>query len=175
MNRKGKIQIFTGEGKGKTTAALGLALKAVCENRKVFVVQFLKPPDSSGEHFSAKAFPFLLTILPMGRKGFIRKSRTDSSDTARAKRALEEARNAMTGGGYDVIILDEVNVAVYMGLIDPSELLEFMDSLPDILELILTGRYALPEVMKRADEVYEAKNIKHPFDRGVAAKEGIEY
>jgi cob(I)alamin adenosyltransferase len=175
MNCSGKIQIFTGEGKGKTTAALGLAWRAVGRGLKVLMIQFLKAPDTSGEHFSAKALAPMLVIKPMGRKGFIHRRGCEPQDVELAKAALAEARSAMLSGEYDIIILDEVNYAVHFGLISVEEVLKLMDSRPENLELVLTGRYARPEIISRADLVLEIKKIKHPFDKGVGAREGIEY
>jgi cob(I)alamin adenosyltransferase len=175
MNGIGTIQVFTGEGKGKTTAALGLAWRAVGRGLTVFMVQFLKAPDTSGEHFAAEAFAPLLTIKPMGRKGFIYRRGCQPLDTLMAELALEEARSAMLSGHYDMIILDEINVAVHLGLIDLQDLLEFMKSKPQSVELVLTGRYAHPQVVELADSVLEMKKIKHHFDSGIEAREGIEY
>ncbi|MBI5569404.1 MAG: cob(I)yrinic acid a,c-diamide adenosyltransferase [Desulfomonile tiedjei] len=175
MNETGTIQVITGEGKGKTTAALGLALRAVDRGLRVFMVQFLKAPHTSGEHFSAEAVAPLLTIKPMGRKGFIRKSGGEARDRLLAQQALQEARTAMLSGDYGVIVLDEINVAVSMGLIDVKDVLEFIDAKPEGMELLLTGRYAQPEIVRRADLVLEMKKIKHPFDQGIPAMEGIEY
>jgi cob(I)alamin adenosyltransferase len=175
MADNGKILVFTGEGKGKTTSALGLAWQAVGRGRKVFMVQFLKAPDTSGEHFAVHAFAPLLTIKPMGRKGFIRRSGPDTLDTDMAEQALKEARAAMVSGEYDVVILDEVNVAAHLGLIRIEHLLELIDLKPASVDLVLTGRSAHLELIHRADVVLEMKKIKHHFDDGVAAREGIEY
>ena len=109
MDEQGKVQIFTGEGKGKTTAAVGLAWRAVGRGLKVFMVQFLKAPETSGEQFMAEALGTRFTIKPMGRKGFIRRRGCDPLDAMMAARALDEARMAMVGGEYDLIILDEIN------------------------------------------------------------------
>jgi cob(I)alamin adenosyltransferase len=171
----GKIQVFTGDGKGKTTAALGLAWRAIGRGLKVFMVQFLKAPDTSGEHFAAKAFAPLFTIKPMGKEGFIRRRGCDPLDQIMAEMALEEAREAMLSGEYDLIILDEINVAVHLGLLNVTDLLELIDLKPEKVELVLTGRYAHPGVIERADMVLEMKKIKHHFDKGVMARKGIEY
>jgi cob(I)alamin adenosyltransferase len=175
MTETGKIQVFTGEGKGKTTAALGLAWRAIGRGLKVFMVQFMKAPDTSGEHFAAKAFAPMMTIKPMGRKGFIVGRGCDPLDAVMAELALEEARNAMLGGEYDVIILDEINVAVNFGIVDVKNVLELLEAKPKKVEMVLTGRYAHPEVITHADVVLEMKKIKHHYDNGVAAREGIEY
>jgi cob(I)alamin adenosyltransferase len=175
MSRTGKIQVFTGEGKGKTTAAVGAAVLAIGTGRKVLMIQFLKSPNSSGEQMAALALDGQFTIKPMGRKGFIYKRNCESLDHAMAESALEEARFQMVNGDYDVVILDEINVAVHLGLIQVGELLELIDLKPEKLELILTGRYAHPAVAGRADSVIEMKKIKHHFDSGVPAREGIEF
>ncbi|MBI5250216.1 MAG: cob(I)yrinic acid a,c-diamide adenosyltransferase [Desulfomonile tiedjei] len=175
MNGIGTIQVFTGEGKGKTTAALGLAWRAVGRGLKVFMIQFLKAPETSGEHFAAEAFGPLLTIKPMGRKGFIRRRGCEPLDTVMAELALEEASSAMLSGHYDMIILDEINMALHLGLIRLQDLLHFMKSKPENVELVLTGRYAHPQVIELADSVLEMRKIKHHFDSGIPAREGIEY
>jgi cob(I)alamin adenosyltransferase len=175
MEENGRVHVFTGDGKGKTTAALGLAWRALGRGLKVFMVQFLKAPDSSGEHFAAKAFEPMFTIEPMGRKGFIRKPDPESDDRIMADRALQEARNAMLGGEFDVVILDEINVAVNLGLIPVESVLDFLDARPDRVEMVFTGRNAHPDVIERADYVLEMRKIKHPFDQGIAARKGIEY
>lgn len=175
MERNGRIQVYTGEGKGKTTAALGLAWRALGRGLKVYMVQFLKAPDSSGEHLAAHAFGSMFTIKPMGKRGFILGRGGKPLDKAMAETALEEARHAMLEGNNDLVILDEINVAVYLGLIDVADLLEFLASKPDGVEIVLTGRYAHPDVIEVADAVMEIKKLKHHFDNGVPAEEGIEY
>jgi cob(I)alamin adenosyltransferase len=175
MNGPGRIQVFTGEGKGKTTAALGLAVRAIGRGLKVFMVQFLKAPDTSGEHLAVQSLAPMLIIKAMGRKGFIGKNGSDPLDSSMAEHALEEARTAMLGGSYDVIILDEVNMALHLGLISLQGLMEFLDAKPDNVELVLTGRYARPEIISRADAVQEMKKIKHHFDKGGKARKGFEY
>lgn len=174
MTEMGRIQVFTGDGKGKTTAALGQAWRALGRGFKVFMVQFLKAPDSSGEHFAAAMYPNLV-IKPMGRKGFITRSGPDPRDKAMAEAALEEARSALTGGVFDLVVLDEINVAIHFGLIDVEDLLALMAAKPQGVGLVLTGRYADPRVIDRADVALEMKSIKHHFDEGVPARKGIEY
>lgn len=175
MNCSKGIKIFTGNGKGKTTGALGLALKAVDDNRRVLIIQFMKPPGSSGEHFAAEAFDVRLSIVPMGKRGFIRKNQGESSDNILAAEALEEAKNCILSGNYDVVILDEVNVAVYMGLVQASDLLKIVNAKPESVELVLTGRYALADLLTKAETVYEAIQVKHPFEKRLPAQKGIEY
>jgi len=175
MSGIGNIQVYTGDGKGKTSAALGLAWRAIGQGLKVFMVQFLKAPETSGEQFVAEAFAPSFVLKPVGRKGFIRRRGCEPLDYLMAQGGLEEARDALLSGEYDVVILDEVNVAVHFGLIEPEAVLELMDAKPENVELVLTGRYAHPAIIERADSVIEVKKIKHPFDLGVKAREGIEY
>lgn len=175
MREQGEVQVITGDGKGKTTAALGMALTAVARGLKVFMVQFLKAPDTSGEHFSAQALSGQLTIRPMGRKGFIRRRRADREDKSMANKALEEARAALVSGNYRMVILDEANVAASLGLVGVEELMELLEAKPDYVTLIITGRSAPPELLDRADSVLEMRKVKHPFDSGIPAMEGIEF
>jgi cob(I)alamin adenosyltransferase len=175
MNRAGEIQVITGEGKGKTTTALGMAWLAISRGTRVFMVQFLKSPDTSGEHFAVKNFEPMMTIKPMGREGFIHRRGVEPQDMVMAHRGLDEARTAMLTGEYTLIILDEVNVAIHLGLLDVKELLEFVDSKPMEVALVLTGRNAHPQLQDRADVVLEMRKIKHCFDGGLGAREGIDY
>jgi len=170
---KGYVQIYTGEGKGKTTAALGQAFRSVGRGLKVFMVQFMKAPDSSGEHFAARSLDNLLTIKALGRKGFIIGDPTPQ-DRQMARDALNEAKTAMLSGQYDLIILDEVNVAVILALLEVKDLIDLIKAKPDQVELILTGRNAHPEIMALADLVSEIRPVKHYFANGVRAREGIE-
>jgi cob(I)alamin adenosyltransferase len=171
---KGMIQVYTGDGKGKTTAALGLALRAVGHGRKVIIVQFLKGHEVSGERVSAKLLAPLLTIIPMGRHGFINTVNPDPADKQLARKALEYAKELMKKEACDILILDEVNVAVAYNLITVQDLLEVMDSRPEQMELILTGRNAHPEILTKADLVTEMKNLKHYYDKGVLQRISTE-
>ncbi len=175
MGRNGTIRVLTGDGKGKTTTALGLALRAVYRGMRVLVVQFLKAPESSGEHFAAPSLNPLLTIRPVGRKGFIVQRQEDSPDRLMAESAFAEARLGMLEGKYDMIVLDEINVAVYMGLLDVEDVLKLIEAKPENIELVMTGRYAHPRVIEPADSVYEMVLVKHHFDMGIPAAKGIEY
>lgn len=175
MDGTGEIRVITGEGKGKTTSALGMALLAIGKGMKVFFVQFLKAPDTSGEHFAAKAFEPMMVMKPMGREGFIHRRGLHPQDRVMAQRALEEARTAMLTGEYELVVLDEVNVAIHLGLLDVQQLLDFLDSKPREVSLVLTGRYAQAQIEDRADVVLEMRKIKHHFDEGIGAKEGIDF
>lgn len=172
---KGMVQVYTGDGKGKTTAALGLALRAVGHGNRVFIIQFLKgEEENSGERLSAQKLAPLLTIKPMGRPGFINKDNPDPQDKILAEKALEYAREIMAGREYDILILDEVNVAVAFGLVPIDAVLNLIDVKPDGLELVLTGRYADPQILEKADLITEMRNKKHYFEKGVPDRVSIE-
>ncbi len=171
---KGYIQVYTGNGKGKTTAALGLALRAAGYKHKVYIGQFLKGQEY-GELLSAKKLSPYITIEQFGRKGFIHVTKDpDEEDIKRAKRGLKKCLEAMLSRKYRIIILDEINVAVDLNLITEEEAHEFLDKRPEDVEIILTGRYAPPSFLKRADLVTEMKEKKHYYKKGVKAREGIE-
>lgn len=171
---KGYIQIYTGNGKGKTTAALGLALRAAGHKQRVYIGQFLKG-HLYGELLSAKVLSPYITIEQFGRSGFIHVTKDpDTEDIQKAKRGLKKCLNAMLSKKYRIIVLDEVNVAVYFKLVTEKEVLEFLDQKPEDVEVILTGRYAPASFLKRADLVTEMKEKKHYYRKGVKAREGIE-
>ena len=171
---KGYIQVYTGDGKGKTTAALGLALRAAGYKHKIYIGQFLKG-QKYGELLSAKKLSPYITIEQFGRKGFIHVTKDpDEEDIKRAKRGLKKCLEAMLSRKYRIIILDEINVAVDLNLITEEEVHEFLDKRPEDVEIILTGRYAPPSFLKRADLVTEMKEKKHYYKKGVKAREGIE-
>lgn len=170
----GYIQVYTGNGKGKTTAALGLALRAAGYKHKVYIGQFLKG-QKYGELLSAKKLSPYITIEQFGRKGFIHVTKDpDEEDIKRAKRGLKKCLEAMLSRKYRIITLDEINVAVDLNLITEEEVHEFLDNRPEDVEIILTGRYAPPSFLKRADLVTEMKAKKHYYKKGVKAREGIE-
>ena len=171
---KGLIQVYTGNGKGKTTAALGLALRAAGHRIKVLIVQFMKGNTQYGELESAKKLSHYLTIIQKGRETFISRPHPEPMDFQLAQEGYTIAKRAIQNKEYDIVILDEINQAVDYGLIPLSDLLQLMDCKPETLELILTGRNAKPEVLERADLVTEMVKRKHYFDKGIPAREGIE-
>ncbi len=171
---KGLIQVYTGTGKGKTTAALGLALRAVGHGMKVLVIQFMKGKVRYGELESAKKLSPHLTIKPVGRDTFVSKSHPDPADIESAQEGFASAKRAIENKEYDVVILDEINMAVDYGLIVLSDLLQLIDSKPTSVELILTGRNAKPEIIEKADLVTEMVERKHYYSKGISARKGIE-
>jgi len=169
---KGYVHIYTGDGKGKTTAAIGLALRAVGAGMKVFIVQFLKGKASS-EFIPLAKQSNSITFAQYGRDCLI-KGKPTQEDKILAIRGLHEAREAINSGKYDLIILDEVIVAVLLDLVSLDELLNLIKKKPDHVELVLTGRKADPKLIEAADLVTEMKEIKHYYSQGVSARTGIE-
>ena len=167
---KGLIQVYTGNGKGKTTAALGLALRAVGQGMKVIVIQFIKG-RTCGEHlFTAKYHPFDIVQLNIGD------SFTQTLDELRpvTEQTLAFSEEAIVGGSYDMVILDEIFVAVSKGLITTEQVKDLINKKPEGMELILTGRGASKEIIQQADLVTEMTAIKHPLTRGITVRRGIE-
>ena len=173
MNQSlGLIQVYTGDGKGKTTAALGLSLRAAGQGMKVLFVQFIKGNHTCGEHlFTAKYHPF--DIIQPNAKDSLNQTSEELRPTT--EQTLSLAENAILSGNYDMVILDEILVAANMGIISTAQILELMSKKPDKMELILTGRGASQEILEQADLVTEMVAVKHPFTRGIAARRGIEY
>jgi cob(I)alamin adenosyltransferase len=171
---QGMIQVYTGNGKGKTTAALGLACRAVGHGLKVFIIQFMKGTMPYGEVATAKRLAPYLTIRQMGRECFVRRGSPDPEDIRCAQEAIALAGKIIRGGEYDIVILDEINVAVDVGLVNKEAVLKVMDERPSHVELILTGRYAVPEIIEQADLVTEMVEIKHYYAKGIQSRTGIE-
>ncbi len=168
---KGLIQVYTGDGKGKTTAALGLAIRAAGHGMRVGFIQFLKS-EPCGEHsFVSRYHPF--EIVQIGTGDSFTKSWEELNEEA--QRTLAYAEEQMLSGRYDLLILDEIFVAIRKSLISTGQVLDLLEKKPGSVELILTGRYAPLEIVHRADLVTEMHMIKHPFNQGVAARRGIEY
>ncbi len=170
---KGYIQIYTGNGKGKTTAAFGLALRAVGAEKKVFIAQFVKGQRYSEIDAFEKYLP-MITIKQYGLKCFIKTKPTDE-DIYEARKGLKEIKNLIAESDYDVFILDEVNIALFYNLFTVDELIEILKNKKENSEIIITGRYAPQELINLADLVTEMKEIKHYYNKGIMARKGIEF
>jgi len=171
---RGLVQVYTGDGKGKTTAAFGLALRAIGRGLKVFVIQFLKGGFDFGELHVVDRLPNL-EVRSFGRGRFITASGPSEEDIEEARKALELAREVVMSGEYDIVILDEVNVALHFGLIRLEDVLDLVEHKPEHVELVLTGRRAPEELIEVADLVTEMREVKHPYRRGVPPRPGIEF
>ncbi|MBU2510795.1 cob(I)yrinic acid a,c-diamide adenosyltransferase [bacterium] len=169
---RGYVQVYTGDGKGKTTAALGLALRAVGAGFKIFIGQFVKGMTYS-ELDSLERLSDQITLRQYGRDVFIR-NKPKPEDIEKAKVGLEEIRQALTSGDYQLVIMDEGNIATFYNLISVDELLTLIDQKHETTELVITGRNADPRIIERADLVTEMKEIKHYYKEGVNARKGIE-
>ncbi|MEJ2101847.1 MAG: cob(I)yrinic acid a,c-diamide adenosyltransferase [Desulfobacterales bacterium] len=169
---KGYIHVYTGNGKGKTTAALGLAIRAAGAGLKVYIAQFIKHGDYS-EIKGLDRFSDTITVEQFGCGRFI-KGRPSKEDVATARRGLKKVKTILAAGKYSVVILDEASVAVSLNLFSENELLEILDHRPDNVEIIITGRGAAPGIIEAADLVTEMREIKHYFKKGVKARIGIE-
>ena len=172
MMERGFVQVYTGDGKGKTTAALGAAVRAAGHGLSTYFGQFMKG-QSYGEGEALRGHP-LITMEQYGGTRCLRREEVTAEDVARAERGLERARDAMTSGLYQIVVLDELNVALWFGLLSTETVLELMDRRLPHVELILTGRRAPAEIMERADLVTEMRQVKHYYDQGVPARDGIE-
>ena len=176
----GLVIVHTGDGKGKTTAALGLAMRAWGDGLRVLILQFIKGGWRCGELNAIAALAKndaggTIEVRQRGL-GFTRKGDVDAAEHQRAaQEALADARAAITSGAWDLVILDEINYAVKFGLLETSDVLALLDARPPALHVVLTGRDAAPEVIARADPVTEMHLVKHPFQHGVKAQRGIEF
>lgn len=170
----GLVQVFTGDGKGKTTAALGEALRALGQGLRVHIVFFMKGDYPYGERAILSQLPGV-TITSFGQREFVDPACIKPAEKEEAGKALAAACEAVHSGKYDLVVLDEVNVAVAWKLVELDEVVRLVRDKPKDMELILTGRYADPALIEMADLVTEMVKIKHPFDRGVLARKGIDY
>ncbi len=171
---KGLVQVYTGNGKGKTTASLGLVFRALGHNFNVHVMQFMKGQTIYGELESAKHFTDRLTIEQVGLPSFVKAGKQTEVDREMAQVAFVRAQTMVSSGEYDLVVLDELNCAVDFGLVDVADVKKMIHTKPVHTELIITGRNAHPEVVEVADLVTEMREIKHYFNSGQAARVGIE-
>ena len=171
---RGLVIIITGNGKGKTTAAFGQALRAIGQGYRVFILQFMKG-RKYGEFIAAEKYLPHLTIRMSGLDSFVMRDNPAAIDIELAQKGLAAAKKAIVGGKYDMVILDEINVALDFKLIALPEVIELIKNKPPALDLILTGRYAAPEIIELADTVSEVKDVKHHYSKGIKDRAGIEY
>lgn len=178
MERQGLVIVHTGDGKGKTTAALGLALRAWGSGLRVLILQFIKGGQRYGELDAIKALKNVRDTIEVRQcgLGFTRRDESRKAEhIAAAKEAVREAEREIVSGAWDLIILDEINYAVKFGLLETEDVLRLVNEKPQDLHLVLTGRDAQPEIVEAADLVTEMKLVKHPFERGIKAQKGIEF
>ena len=167
----GFVHVYTGNGKGKTTAAFGLALRAAGSGYKTFIGQFLKGVKY-GELEIERFTGGLVKVKQFGKPDFVHE--ITEEDIELAKQGFEECKKAVFSGEYQIVILDEINVAIYFKLIETKDVLELIKNRPEGVEIVLTGRYAPNELIEIADLVTEMKEVKHYFQKGIQAREGIE-
>jgi cob(I)alamin adenosyltransferase len=174
--RKGLIIVNTGPGKGKTTAAMGTALRAVGQGMKVLMLQFLKGSWHYGELDAVKTFGDRFVMKQMGR-GFVKVggAETDPEDIRMVEEAWAEAEREILSGNWDLVVLDEINYAISYGMLDPNKVVDTLKKRPEMVHVILTGRNAHPTITDLADTVTEMRQVKHAYEKGVQAQRGIEY
>jgi cob(I)alamin adenosyltransferase len=170
----GLVEIFTGNGKGKTSAALGVVLRALGHGLRVHIVYFMKGNYPYGEQKVLSQLPNI-SFTTFGQDNFVDPAKVKPEEREQAKQALEEARRAVLGGEYDLVVLDEVNVAVAWRLVELEEVIELIEQKPEGVELILTGRYADEKLIELADLVTEMREVKHPYQKGITSRRGIDY
>ena len=176
MNKldKGSVQIYTGNGKGKSTAAIGQAVRAAGFGLRTYIAQFMKEFPYN-ELISLKHLSEWITIEQFGGDEFVfKKDLPGEEELVKARKGLQSAKEKMLSGEYDIIILDEAIVAIYFKLIETKDLIEFINTKPTNVELILTGRYCPEELIKLADLVTEMKEVKHYYQKGITSRNGIE-
>lgn len=174
--RRGLIIVNTGPGKGKTTAAMGTALRAVGNGMKVLMLQFLKGSWHYGELDAVKAFGDNFIMKQLGR-GFVKVggAETDPEDIRMVEEAWKESREAILSGRWDIVILDEINYAISYHMLDAEKVVETLKQKPELVHVILTGRNAHPKIIEAADTVTEMRQVKHAYESGIEAQRGIEY
>jgi cob(I)alamin adenosyltransferase len=174
--RRGLIIVNTGPGKGKTTAAMGTALRAIGQGMRVLMLQFLKGSWHYGELDAVKAFGDQFVMKQMGR-GFVKVggAEPDPEDVRMVEEAWQEAEQAILGGQWDLVILDEINYAISYGMLDPAKVVKALQQKPAMVHVILTGRNAHSTIVALADTVTEMRQVKHAYEQGVMAQRGIEY
>ena len=170
----GLVEIFTGDGKGKTSAALGVALRALAHNLRVHIIFFMKGNYPYSERQILAQLPNI-SFNSFGQDYFVDPNNIKPEEKEQAKKGLDKAHEVIYSSNYDVVILDEINVAVGWKLLEISDVLQLIKNKPENVELILTGRYADPQLIEVADLVTDMMKVKHPYDKGIQARGGIDY
>jgi cob(I)alamin adenosyltransferase len=170
----GLVQVYTGTGKGKTTAAIGLGLRAIGKGLKVYMIQFMKGDIEYGEISAVRNIDGFI-IEQFGRPDFVDREKPKEIDIEFAKNAITAARKVLSEKKFNILILDEINVALEWNLIELDDVIDLINNKPKDVELILTGRYAHPKIIEIADLVTNMQEIKHPYQQGILARDGIEH
>lgn len=172
--RQGLVQVYTGPGKGKTTAALGLMVRAIGHGLKAHIIFFMKGAFPYGEVNTLEKLPGV-SFQVFGHEHFVDPRDVKEEEREQARQALAAAHAALVGGKYDILVLDEINVASAWKLIEVNDVLDLIDSKPSNVELVLTGRYADERIIEKADLVTSMDEVKHPYRRNIASRKGIEH
>lgn len=171
---EGGVEVFTGDGKGKTTAALGVALRASGHGLKVFIVYFMKGSFPYGEQKALSQLPGI-SFAKFGLESFVDPDNVTEAEREQARQGLQKAKEVIFSNKYDIVILDEINLAAAWNLVDIDEVVKLVKEKPARVELILTGRHADDRLVELADLVTEMTKVKHPYDKGISARKGIDY
>jgi cob(I)alamin adenosyltransferase len=170
----GLVQVYTGDGKGKTTAALGLALRAAGNGMRTYIGQFLKS-QQCGEMESIQRLAPYVTLEQYGLKEWVHVEGVTLKQRRAAQEGLDRIRQVLTSGEYDIVVADEINMALYFGVLTEEEVIQLIDAKPPQVELVLTGRRAPGAIVERAGLVTEMQEVRHPLQRGIPARAGIEF
>ena len=173
--KKGIIQVYTGDGKGKTTAAIGLAVRAVGQGLRAVVYQFLKTRDYSGEYKAFIGWEKAPEIIPLGNGQLIMKRQPTEEECRQVREGWHQITKTLFSAKYDLVVIDELSHVINLGMLDCDEVLQVITEKPNEVELVLTGRNMHPEIIRCADLVTEMKALKHPYDTGLLSRKGIEY
>ncbi len=174
-NKKGLVLVYTGDGKGKTTASLGLALRAAGHDQSVYILQFMKGDENYGEVQAIRKYLPKVELSQKGLDSFVKKGDPSLQDLKLAKEGLSLAKDIILSKKYDLVILDEINVAVDYGLVAEQDVLDLIKIKPETTTLVLTGRNVSERIIEQADMVSEVKEIKHHYKEGIVAQPGIEF
>lgn len=173
--KKGLVLVYTGNGKGKTTAALGLAVRAIGHGEKVYMIQFMKGNEKYGEVQAVRKYLPNMTLIQKGLDAFVRKGKPSDEDLKLAREGIELAKEVISKGEHDLVILDEINVAQDYGLLSEKDVFDVISLKPEHVTIVLTGRYASEAILEKADMISEVKEVRHHYKKGIVAQPGIEY